>query len=111
MISHDRMESIALACLWRGAACDHDELHTSREACGILPADERLPLVTAHDPEKSGGGKTPRHRLGGGIRIGGTGGLADFQVIDAGPWQGRGGAAEHFETVFRTGRTASRFMG
>ncbi len=109
VLTVDDMKSMFLARFYQFAPCQHDELDELRQALGIFPTGQGIPLVAAHDPEEAGIGKSIRHGLGGLKRVT-RARLVEFEIIDHGTWQAFGGEAEHFAAIIATCRLATRFV-
>ena len=105
---HD-MEAVAIAelrCLPTG---ENDELDSCGKPFRVFPIRQRLPLVTSHDPEQSGGGELIRHGFSGLIGIGWPG-LEKFKIIDDGPGEFCRGEAEHFTAILAAGGIGVGFV-
>lgn len=110
VLTIDDMESMVLARFYQFSACQYNELDEFRQALGIFPSGQGIPLVAAHDPEEAGVGKPIRHGLGGLIGVI-RARLMEFEIIDHGPWQAFGRKAEHFAAILAACRLAARFVG
>ena len=84
------VETVAGPRFWRRATGEDGELDTAREALRIFPTRQCVPLIAAHDPEKSGRGEAGGHHFGGLKRVGRAVSL-EFGVVDDRPWNPSGG--------------------
>ncbi len=109
VITADDVEPVALAGQRCFPAGEDGEFDAFREPFRMLPAEKRVPLVAAHDPEETARGKPLRHGFGRSIGAGRSC-LNEFEIIDLGPRQIGGGEAEHFEAFLADGRRGAGFV-
>lgn len=110
MLAGDRVEAVAGSRSWRRTARNDGELHRAREALRIFPTRQYVPLIAAHDPEKSGSGESGGHGLGSLKRVG-RAVFLELGIIDNRPWNPSGGEVQHFQAIRAAGGWSAGLMG